>query len=202
MEETPIEETPEEQPVSAEDVDSIIKKHIAFSVTAGAIPIPLVDFVAITAIQLDMLKQISDCYGVRFDRNEGKSLASSMIGVSLAKIGASFVKAIPGVGTLAGIGAQVILAGASTYALGKVFELHYANEGTLANFDPKKMKKEYADFLVKGKGIAKKMKEETSQEDVFNTIEKLKQLQESGAITEEDFEATKKKLLEKITNEV
>ncbi len=199
-----MEETPktEEQPIKEGNIDSIIKKHIAFSITAGAIPIPLVDFVAITAIQLDMLKQISDFYGVRFDRNEGKSLASSMIGVSIAKIGASFIKAIPGVGTVAGIGAQVILAGASTYALGKVFELHFANEGTLANFDPKKMKKEYDGFLAKGKGIAKKMKEDSTQEDVFNTIEKLKQLHESGAITEEDFEKTKKKLLEKIADDV
>jgi hypothetical protein len=35
----------------------------------------------------------------------------------------------------------VVLAGASTYALGKVFQYHFENGGTIYNFDVDKMKK-------------------------------------------------------------
>ncbi|MCP4132563.1 MAG: DUF697 domain-containing protein [bacterium] len=191
----------EEKRGSNEDIEDIIKTHVIFGMTAGAIPVPIVDFVAISAIQLDMLKQITESFGVDYDINQGKSLASSLIGTSLAKIGASLVKAIPGVGTIAGVASQVILAGASTYALGKVFEAHFSNNGTLFDFDTSSMRKKYDEFLGKGKEFAKNMKKDSSKEDVFETIEKLKQLKESGAISEEDFEATKKQLLERIAKE-
>lgn len=183
------------------NIDDIIKSHVIFSMTAGAIPIPLVDFIAITAIQLDMLKQIANFYKIDYDQNKGKSLASSLIGTSLAKIGASVIKALPGIGTFAGIGAQVILAGTSTYALGKVFETHFEGNGTLLDFDAKMMKKKYRHFVEKGEGIVKKYRNEQKErkkEDVMDTIEKLKGMKEKGDITEKDFERTKEGLLKKL----
>lgn len=184
-----------------ENIDDIIKSHIIFSMTAGAIPLPLVDFVAVTAIQLDMLKQIAIFYKIDYDQNKGKSLASSLIGTSLAKMGASVIKALPGIGTLAGIGAQVILSGTSTYALGKVFKAHFEDNGTLLDFDVKVMKKKYREFFDKGENIVKKYRDEQKvrkKEDVMDTIEKLKGLKDRGAITEKDFERTKEGLLKKI----
>jgi uncharacterized protein (DUF697 family) len=180
------------------DVDDIITSHIIYSMTAGAIPVPLVDFIAITAIQIDMIKQVADFHGADYDRDKGKSLASSLAGTSLAKIGASAAKSIPGVGTLLGISSQVILAGASTYALGKVFDSHFSENKTLVEFDMDAMKKKYSQFIKKGKKITKDLKKKQKSEDIFSTIEKLKDLKESGAITEKDFEKTKKDLLDKI----
>ena len=40
-------------------VQEIIQNHIVFSMIAGAIPLPLADIAAVTAIQLDMIKQIA-----------------------------------------------------------------------------------------------------------------------------------------------
>jgi len=183
------------------EIDNLIKKHIIFSMTAGAIPIPLADIVAVTAIQLDMIKEIAEIYSVDYDKNKGKSLASSLAGASFARFGASIIKAIPGVGTIVGLGTQVILSGASTYALGKIFDSHFLEEGDLFNFDTDSVKSTYNDLLKKGKDVAKGIKKDLKSEDTFETIEKLKELKESGAITEEEFESTKKKLLKKISGE-
>ena len=168
--------------------------------TAGAIPIPLVDFVAISAIQPDMIKQIAEFYSADYDANKGKSLASSLAGTSFAKIGASIIKGIPGVGTAVGISAQILLAGASTYALGKVFESHFSGNNTLNDFNMDTMKKKYNDLLDKGKEFAEGLKSNLGSDDVFETIEKLKKLKDSGVITEDDFEKTKKELLRKISS--
>ena len=190
-----------EKKTKNETPEDIIMNHVIFSMTAGAIPIPLVDFISITAIQVDMLKQLARFHSVDFDTNKGKTLASSLVGTSMAKIGASAVKALPGVGTLIGIGAQVIFAGGSTYALGKVFEQHFSNNKTLADFNTEKMKEKYDDFLKKGKKIAKDLKNDMKKDDIFNTIEKLKKLKDTGAITEKDFEKSKKDLLDKLAEQ-
>jgi len=180
-------------------VDKIIQNHVVYSMTAGAIPIPLADFVAVSAVQVDMLKQIADVYGVDYDKNSGKSLASSLVGTSLSKMGASAIKAIPGIGTLAGVAAQVILSGASTYALGWVFNRHFAAGGTLSNFSSDAMKETYDELLKKGKDVAKNLHKDDDDKDGIKKIEKLKEMLDKGLITEEEYEKTKKDILEKMS---
>ena len=38
---------------------------------AGAIPVPLVDIAAVTAIQLDLIKELADHYDVDYSRERG-----------------------------------------------------------------------------------------------------------------------------------
>lgn len=178
--------------------EKIIYKHIAFAMVAGAIPIPIVDVISVSAIQVDMLKQLAELYSVDFNKDKGKSIASALTSASLARIGASAVKAIPAVGTLLGITVQVILAGGSTYALGKVFESHFTNNGDLFNFDTDAFKKKYEEYLEKGKKIAEKLKRDQKDQDAAATIDKLHKLKESGALSEEEFEKAKKSILDKM----
>jgi len=183
-----------------ETIDEIIKKHVIFSMTAGAIPIPLVDIAAVTAIQLDLIKDIAELYDVPYDKNQGKSIASALAGASFARFGASIVKSIPGIGTLAGLASQVVLSGASTYALGKIFESHFSADGDLFTLETDAVKQKYKEFLKKGKDFASGLRKEGDGEDVLATIEKLQGLKESGAISEEEFQKTKKELLKKISS--
>ncbi len=178
----------------------IIHNHVIYAMTAGAIPVPLADFVAITAIQNDMIRQIAGEFGVPGDCNQGKTLASSIIGTSLAKIGASAVKAIPGIGTVTGIAAQVVLAGASTWALGRVFQEHFREKRSFTDFDLGSLKKQYRSLLNKGKEVARDLNKKTSADDVYHTIEKLKELHEKGAISEKEYESTRKGLLQKVVD--
>jgi uncharacterized protein (DUF697 family) len=177
---------------------SIITNHVIFSMVAGAIPLPLADIAAVTAIQVDMIKQIAKIHSVDYDEHAGKSFASSLAGASFARAGASIVKMIPGIGTMIGIGAQAVLSGASTYALGNIFERHFSLGGTLLNFDVEKVKSAYRALVEKGRDYAKKIKKELKKDDIFRTLEKLKELKDGGSITEQEYEAAKKKLLNKV----
>ena len=144
----------------------------------------LVDILAVTAIQMDMLQQLSKLYEIDFNEERGKSLVTALvgsaIGTSIGRMGASAVKAIPEVGTALGITSQVILSGATTYAIGKVFQSHFKNQGTLFNFKPEAMKDKFVEFLNIGKQVAKEKESKQSEEDILNTIAKRKELVDSA----------------------
>ena len=83
-----------------EQADAIIKKHVLFSIGGGLIPIPLVDMAAVTALQVSMLEQLADLYGIGYNRSIAKSFIAALTGSTVAKLGASLIKAIPGIGTI------------------------------------------------------------------------------------------------------
>jgi len=169
----------------------------------GAIPVPIVDIVVVSAIQMDMLVQLATVYKVDFNLERGKSLASSIMGAGLGsflgKLGASAVKSVPGLGTILGIGSQVILAGASPYALGKVFDAHFSSNGNMLNISIDEMRKQFDSFLQKGKEVAEGLHKKESEDEVMKTIEKLKVLNDKGVISNEEFAQAKKDLLAKVT---
>jgi len=183
--------------VLSKSVDTIIFNHVGFAMIAGAIPVPLVDIIAVTAIQVEMLRNIAEHFNVDFNKDRVKSIISALVGASISKAGASTLKMIPGLNIL-GTGAQVILSGATTYALGKLFEDHFQRNGDFINVNIDEMKSQFQDLLKKGKEIAEKTKKKQSKDDIFATISRLKDLKDSGAITDEEFEKTKASLLKKI----
>ncbi|MDX1957988.1 MAG: DUF697 domain-containing protein [Leptospiraceae bacterium] len=182
--------------------DEIIKNHALLSMAAAAIPVPIADIAAITLVQLDMIKKLASHHSVNYDHEWGKSVVSSLTSSSLAVIASRFlasgIKMIPGVGTILGIATQVVLAGATTYALGRIFDEHFSGKEIIEpNLDM--LKKKYEEYVEKGKKIVSEWKEsQTSQEDVYSELEKLSKLKEMGAISPEEFEEAKKKLLGKI----
>ena len=187
---------------NTEDVEKLIRRHVGFAMVAGAIPIPLVDIAAVTAIQLDLIKELAKQYEVDYSRERGKVIAATLIGTTvgnlIGRLGASAIKAIPGVGTVLGIGSMAVFAGASTFALGKVFEHHFKEGGNLFDFDVDAMKEKFKDFFKRGKTVAEEIRKNPNREDIVETISKLQELKNSGAITEEEFEKTKKELLAKL----
>lgn len=181
----------------AQTIDDIIKTHVIYAMTAGAIPVPVADFVAVSAIQYDLIQKVAEFHKVDYDSNKGKTLATSIAGASATRLGASIVKALPGVGTLLGIASQVIISGATTYALGKIFDSHFANNGTLDSLNTEAVKAKYKEYVDKGREYAKNLKKSFSKDDVISTVEKLQELKNSGAISEAEFQSLKEKLLNK-----
>ncbi len=187
--------------------DAIIRNHMMWSMGAGFIPVPFVDFVAVTAIQLDMISQLSKVYDLEFKQSQGKALITSLTGSGLARIGAESVKFIPGIGTLVGGVTMAVLSGASTYAIGEVFRKHFETGGTFLDFDPARLKKMYKEKFEKGKEMARKMREEqkkkggdfsAEKEDPNNVAEQIKKLhllKEDGIISQEEFEKLKAKIV-------
>jgi uncharacterized protein (DUF697 family) len=188
-----------------EDLDPIIRDHVLYAMGAGLIPIPMIDVAAVTAVQLDMIRQLCKKNGVDFNETQGKAWVAALTGSTLSRLAAGVVKLIPGVGTILGGVTMSILSGASTYAVGRVAEESLQKNGSIFEMDFAKAKKRYDEAFEQGKEVAETLKKEAeakknapASEDVFTTLEKLGKLKESGVITEEEFEAKKKDLLSRI----
>ena len=117
-----------------EQSQEVIQHHVLWSMGAGAIPIPVIDSAAVIMVQLDMLKQLSRVYEVIYDESAGKHLISVIAGGTLTRLGASYIKAIPGIGSFLGGISMVVLSGASTYAIGKLFINHFESGGNFFDF--------------------------------------------------------------------
>lgn len=198
-----------------ESADKIIRNHIVWSMGAGLIPVPIADFFAVSAIQLDMVRQMCKLYDLDFKETEGKAVISSLTSSGLARLGAQVaIKFIPGIGTVVGGMTMAILSGASSYALGEVFKKHFETGGTFLDFDVDRLTKMYKEKFEKGKKVAEKIKKEQEQKqevvakaehtkihieeqkDVISRLTELGELKERGIISEEEFQIMKKKLIE------
>lgn len=143
--------------------DSIIKNHVMFATGAGAIPIPLLDFAGVTAVQLDMMKKLTNLYNENYSENVGKAFIASLTSTSLARVGASLLKGIPGIGTVLGSVSMSIMSGASTYALGNVIT-HFLERGIgFEDFNEDMARKVYEENLEKGKKVAEELKNKAEQ---------------------------------------
>jgi uncharacterized protein (DUF697 family) len=181
----------------------IIKNHVGFSLGAALIPMPGADLLAVSAVQLNMLRSLAKIYGVGFMDALGKNIISAVAGGSAARLGASLVKAIPGVGTIVGELSMPVLSGASTYALGRVVASHFQKGGTLDDFDVKTAKKIYEAEMENGKRVAEELThtKPSAQTNTDETVEKLRKMAEmkdAGIITEEEFKQLKERLLAQI----
>ena len=143
--------------------DNIIKNHVMFATGAGAIPIPLLDFAGVTAVQLDMMKKLTNLYNENYSENVGKAFIASLTSTSIARMGASLIKAIPIVGTALGVVSMSIMSGASTYALGNVITQFLEKGIGFKDFNEDMARKIYEENLEKGKKIAEELKNKAEE---------------------------------------
>lgn len=124
-----------------------IRKYALLSVIPGVIPMPLLDLAAISALQLKMLHELSNIHGVPFSGYWGKSSIAALVGTAttggMYPTLASFIKVVPFVGHYAGAASLSTMAAASTYAVGKVFNQHFASGGTFLTFNAEKGKRDF-----------------------------------------------------------
>ncbi len=147
-------------------VRSLIRKNVAISSGIGLVPVPLVEFGALIAQQLYMIKQIGSIYGEeKFSNDLGRKALVSLIGTSLPTgaalqlAAAGMLRAVPLVGTTLAALASPVLLGAATYAVGKVFHLHFATGGTFLSFDPERYRKQFQRELEIGMAAIKEKQE-------------------------------------------
>lgn len=183
--------------------NEIIKNHVGFSMGAALVPFPGADLLAVSAVQLNMLRQLAKLYNVGFFDTLGKNVISAIAGTGVARLGASLIKAIPGVGTVIGELSMPALSGASTYALGQVVAHHFQKGGTLEDLDFKTARQEYSDEMDAGKKVAEDLHQQqgSAKSDSDESIDKLRkmaELRDQGIITAEEFQKLKEKLLSEI----
>lgn len=123
----------------------VIRDNLYLSGASGLIPVPYLDTAALAAVNLKLLRNLSDVYGVEFRAEIGKEaigvllasvtpplLAGGILGSSLVR---SALRSIPVIGTAVGLIALPAFHAAFTYALGSAFRRHFASGGTFLTFD-------------------------------------------------------------------
>jgi uncharacterized protein (DUF697 family) len=134
-----------------EVASKLVDRFSLWSGAAGLIPIPLVDMAAVGGVQLQMLRRLSEIYGVPFSENRGKSIIASLAGAVIPASTAtttavgvgSLIKSVPGFGTAIGALTMPVFSAGATYVIGKVFIQHFASGGTLLDFNPP----DYREFI-------------------------------------------------------
>lgn len=136
----------------------IVKRNSLYAAAVGLVPVPFVNLAGVTALEIKMLKNLADHYGVPFREDAGKSIVSALIGgLGATEIGygaVGLVKGIPLVGAILGAVTLPVTAGALTWAIGKVFIMHFESGGTMLDFDANKMRTYFAEQFGKGKAAA------------------------------------------------
>nr|WP_294510421.1 DUF697 domain-containing protein [uncultured Rhodopila sp.] len=110
--------------------DSIIKKYVIAGVATSTIPLPLIDVAAVFAVQLRMIQKLAQLNGKPFAEQAVRSTVTSLAGGVLgygagAAVAISFARFIPGIGTALGIASLPVAVGASTFAIGRVYQKHF-----------------------------------------------------------------------------
>ena len=158
-----------ERPCPTEEVvDAIIRKRVYGAIGVGFIPVPLVDFLGLTALQIEMIHTLAKAHGVEFKKERVKSIISSLCGSLLTTasvpLAASLFKSIPVIGITAGAATISIMGGSTTYALGWVFDRHFRKGGCLIDFDADEAKAYFKEKVEEGKNLVGKLKKKVKKE--------------------------------------
>ncbi len=142
------------------EADDITKKYMRRSIAVGLLPIPIVDLIILSSLQLKMLRRLCNLYDIAFSKHLGKSLIASTLGggasLSISYGLVSLTKSVPVYGQTTGMISISLFGAASTYGLGKVFTQHFESGGTFLTFDPQQVATYYAEQFQKGIEKAKK----------------------------------------------
>jgi len=103
----------------------IVNRHRNYAALGGLMPLPVVNIAGVTAINLRMVKQLSELYQVPFQRDRTRSLIVGLIGGAVptgvgVATSSTLMWIVPG-GVLWGLGASAVTAGALTRGIGLVF---------------------------------------------------------------------------------
>ena len=196
---------------TAEELERIVNNHVLWAMGAGLIPVPLFDVAAVTAIQMDMLRQLARHSGSGFSDSTGKQFlvgltgstfarigASALTKSTFARIGASVFKFVPGIGSVIGAISMSALSGASTYAVGHVAINRFSAHDDLQSVDLAEVRKAYQEAFERGQRFVSTLQGKAGPaRDVYEALQKLGELKEKELITAEEFVVQKQKLLDR-----
>jgi uncharacterized protein (DUF697 family) len=147
---------------------AITRRYMLWSGGAGLIPFPIIDLATIIGVQMKMVSEISDVYGVGFSENTAKNtISAALSGVTASTFAqgtlGSSIKSIPLIGTLVGTITMPFFASASAYALGNVFINHFEEGGSFLDLDPAKFAENFKKMFSLGEKAAKEIKTEVEK---------------------------------------
>ena len=136
--------------------EDIVRTSMLASLGVGIVPVPALDLLVLSGIQIQMLNRLAKLYDVEFTEQLGKSVIASLVGSGTSVVLASVTgwrllfRLLPSPAWAATAISSAAFAGASTLAVGKVFIQHFESGGTMLTFQPDLMRKYYEDQLKRG----------------------------------------------------
>jgi uncharacterized protein (DUF697 family) len=114
---------------------AMVERYANFSAVGGAIPVPLANAAAITALLVRMVKSLSELYDVPFERNRTRSIIIGLMGGALptgfGTIASSTLSYfVPGL-NLVGLAVASVTSGAYARSIGKLFIEHFESGGAV-----------------------------------------------------------------------
>ena len=111
-----------------------MQRHAAYSIVGGIVPLPLVNAASVTAINLRMVKVLSELYGVPFVRDRARAVIIALMGGIMptgvgALTTATLLYIIPG-SSLLGLAMSSVTAAACTRGIGRIFVEHFESGAT------------------------------------------------------------------------
>lgn len=125
----------------------VIANSVKWSAAAAIVPVPYLDLAALGAVQVKMVRDLANVYGVDANSETLQGVISAMIGsltpvaLSGSLVGPS-IKFIPGVGSILGSISVAAFGSAATYAVGKVFVKHFDKGGNISDFSAESIEKD------------------------------------------------------------
>jgi len=175
------------------EAQQIISTHVSWAVAAGLLPVPLLDFGLVTAVQLDMVHQLCSAYGVSYTQSEAKTRVIAVMGGMTPRLMSSVIKVLPVIGTLGGLVAMPVLSGASTYAVGQTLAKHFEEGGNLENFEISKFTEFYRQMQAKGKDLSQLFADQMRAGRDMATLADIERLHNEGIISNEEYDNIKKR---------
>ena len=126
--------------LAAAGAQDIVNNNVALAMGAGLIPLPVVDFAAIAAVQVKMGKELAEHFGADYKEDQIKGIVVALLAAYTSTSAASVAAAaaartVPGLGTVFSVLTLPVVAGGLTYAVGKVFIQHLESNRTFLTFD-------------------------------------------------------------------
>jgi len=111
----------------------VVERHGAYAAVGGLLPVPIANIASVAGIIVRMVKQLSELYGIPFNRDRTRSL---VVGILAGAVPTGFGTAaastvgyvVPGAG-LVGLGVSALVAGALTRSVGLIFIESFEREG-------------------------------------------------------------------------
>jgi len=115
---------------------AIVERYANYSAVGGAIPVPIANAAALTALLVRMVKKLSNHYGVPFERNRTRSIIIGLMGGALptgfATIATSMITSfVPGY-NLVGLAVSSVTSSAYARSIGQLYIEHFENGATVS----------------------------------------------------------------------
>lgn len=128
-------------------VEKTLRDSVYISMGIGIVPFPLFNVAAVTAGNLLLAKKLSELYGVEFKEGAAKKIIAAVIGAGAGTLATPLIESVVGLVPVIGwplvIGTKPALNGMTTYALGRMFIIHFERGGSFVGSNLDVMKEDF-----------------------------------------------------------